>query len=90
MLIMQIVIDSAPASYLSLCLLRMSLFAFTVPPFNVPSEQCVAPTLDYSALTTIGLEELVCFYTMSPFTWESCAWGIGSVTRAPAVPLVRG
>ena len=45
---------------------------FAVPPFNVPSDQCVAPTLDYSALTTGGLEGLVCIYTMSPFT-SSCS-----------------
>ena len=27
-----------------------------MPPFNVPSDRCVAPTLDYSALTGGGLE----------------------------------
>ena len=45
-----------------------------MPPFNVhvPSDQCVAPTLDYSAVTTGGLEGLVFIYSMSPFT-SSCS-----------------
>ena len=51
--------------------MRISL-RFAVPPFNVPSDQCVAPTLDYSALTTAGTEALVYIYTMSPFT-SSCS-----------------
>ena len=76
-LIMHIAIDqgltsnSAPVSYLSLCLMRISL-RFAVPPFNVPSDQCVAPTLDYSAPTTAGAEGQVFSYSMSPFT-SSCS-----------------
>ena len=76
-LIMHIAIDqgltsnSAPVSYLSLCLMRISL-RFAVPPFNVPSERCVAPTLDYSAPTTPGSEGQVFIYSMSPFT-SSCS-----------------
>ena len=72
MLIMQIVIDSAPAISHCVPCICLCLPFNTVPPFNVPSERCVAPTLDYSALTTLGLEELVCFYTMSQFT-SSCS-----------------
>ena len=77
MLIMHIAIDqgltsnSAPVSYLSLCFMRISL-RFAVPPFNVPSDQCVAPTLDYSALTGGGIEGQVIIYSMSPFT-SSCS-----------------
>ena len=43
-----------------------------VPPFNVPSDRCVAPTLDYSAVTTAGAEGIVYIYSMSPFT-SSCS-----------------
>ena len=50
-------------------------FHFTVPPFNVPSERCVAPTLDYSALTGGGVEGQVFIYSMSPFT-SSCSGGV--------------
>ena len=46
-------------------------FHFTVPPFNVPSDRCVAPTLDYSALTGGGVEGQVIIYSMSPF--NSCS-----------------
>ena len=63
--------NSAPVSYLSLCLMRIAL-RFAVPPFNVPSDQCVAPTLDYSAVTTPGAEGVVYIYSMSPFT-SSCS-----------------
>ena len=52
-------------------LLRIS-FHVAAPPFNVPSGQCVAPTLDYSALTEGGLEGVGYIYTMSPFT-SSCS-----------------
>ena len=39
----------------------------------MPSDQCVAPTLqDFSALTTTGSEVHVYIYTMSPFT-SSCS-----------------
>ena len=51
--------------------MRISL-RFAVPPLNVPSERCVAPTLDYSALTTAGTEALVFIYSMSPFN-SSCS-----------------
>ena len=47
-------------------------FHFAVPPFNVPSDRCVAPTLDYSAVTTPGAEGQVFIYSMSPFT-SSCS-----------------
>ena len=63
--------NGAPVSYLSLFLMRISL-RFAVPSFNVPSERCVAPTLDYSALTTTGTEALVYIYSMLPFT-SSCS-----------------
>ena len=43
-----------------------------MPPFNVPSDQCVAPTLNYSALTTGGSEGIVYIYSMSPFN-SSCS-----------------
>ena len=43
-----------------------------MPSFSVPSDQCVAPTLDYSALTTIGIESVIYIYSMSPFT-SSCS-----------------
>ena len=76
MLIMHTAIDQrltsndAPVSYLSLCLMRISL-RFAVPPFNVPSDQCVAPTLDYTAVTA-GAEGQVFIYSMSPFN-SSCS-----------------
>ena len=63
--------NGAPVSYLWLCLLRISL-RFAVPSFNVPSERCVAPTLDYRALTTGGSDAVVYIYSMSPFT-SSCS-----------------
>ena len=47
-------------------------FHFAVPPFNMPSDRCVAPTLDYSAQTTLGVEGQVFIYSMSPFT-SSCS-----------------
>ena len=47
-------------------------FHFAVPPFNVPSDRCVAPTLDYSTVTTAGAEGVVYIYSMSPFT-SSCS-----------------
>ena len=43
-----------------------------MPPLNVPSDRCVGPTLDYSAVTTAGAEGIVFIYTMSPFT-SSCS-----------------
>ena len=43
-----------------------------MPPFNVPSDRCVAPTLDYSAVTVPGAERIVFIYSMSPFT-SSCS-----------------
>ena len=48
---------------------------FAVPSFNVSSDQCVAPTLNYNALTEAG-QDVIFIYTMSPFT--SCS---GSVVR---------
>ena len=38
----------------------------------MPSDRCVAPSLDYSALTTTGFEGIVFIYSMSPFT-SSCS-----------------
>ena len=49
------------------------LFTLQCPPFNVSSDRCVAPTLNYSAPTTLGLEGVVFIYTMSAFT--SCTSG---------------
>ena len=43
-----------------------------MPTFNVTPEQCVAPTLTYSALTVAGVEGVVYIYTMPPFT-SSCS-----------------
>ena len=51
--------------------MRISL-RFAVPSFNVPSDRCVAPTLDYSAPTTLGSEGIIFIYTRSPFT-SSCS-----------------
>ena len=48
-----------------------------MPTFNVTPERCVTPTLDYSALTTLGQEGVVIIYTMPPFT-SSCS---GRVVR---------
>ena len=61
-----------PQIYRSHLLLTALPIQFAVPSFSVPSDQCVAPTLDYSALTTAGLEGGIYIYTMSPFT-SSCS-----------------
>jgi len=78
MLIMQIVIDQERISYDALasvyCISGCVSCGFSaVPPFSVPSDQCVSPTLDYSILvTTAGAEGIVYIYSMSPFT-SSCS-----------------
>ena len=50
---------------------------FAVASFSVTTDQCVAPTLDYNALTVAGSEGVVYIYTMHVtihllLQWESC------------------
>ena len=58
----------------------------------MPSDQCVAPTLDYSALTTAGSggssTSTPRHHSPPPAVGE--LWGIGSATRTPAAPCTGG